>query len=199
MTAPLHTAIRIGAIASLLLVFLVVAVACGPSNNVEENTQPSSTAVPDELPFVGILDGFEFSDRGSLPVTEMSSKCAGAPVEDGGLREAESSPLNFNLTYQPPGLQPGWVATSSCLGEVFLISKQFTVEGVADFQVLRTAGRAYFQAIFRREQMEAAILGRRPAIVTGQVIYMRDDTSAWYLYGRGIPRDVLRDIAAGLR
>lgn len=163
-----------------------------------ENAQLSSTTAPDGVPFVGTLDGFEFGDQGSLPVTQMSSKCAGVPVEDGGEREAESSLLNFNLSYQPPGLRAGYVATSSCLGEVFLVSKQFTVDGVADFQVTRTAGRAYFQAIFTREQMAVTTLGGRHAIVTDLVIYMRDDSSAWYLYGRGVSKDALRDIAAGL-
>ena len=199
MTAPLHSAIAIRAIASLLLVLLVVAVACGTSSNVAENAQPSSTSAPDGLPFVGILDGFEFGDRGALPVTEMSSKCARVPVEDGGLREAESSPLDFNLTYQPPGFQPGWVATSGCLGEVFLVSKQFPIDGMGDLQIVRTAGRAYYHAIFTRDQMLTTTLGGRHAIVTDQVIYVRDGVSAWYLYGRGISKDIMHDIADGLR
>jgi hypothetical protein len=199
MTAPLHRVDACHAVVSLLCVVLVAAIGCDSRNNGAENAQPSSTTAPDGLPFVGILDGFEFGDRGALPVSEMSSKCASAPVVDGSVGEAESSPLNFTLAYQPPGLQPGWVATSSCLGEVFLISRQFTVDGVADFQVTRTAGRAYFHAIFTREQMAVTTLGGRHAIVTDQVIYMRDGVSAWYLYGRGVSKDALRDIAAGLR
>jgi hypothetical protein len=199
MTAPLHRVDACHAVVSLLCVVLVAAIGCESRNNGAENAQPPGTTLPEESPFVGILDGFEFGDQATLSVTEMSSKCLGAPVEDGGEREAESSLLNFNLTYQPSGLQPGWVATSSCLDEVFLVSKQFTVDGVADFQVLRTAGRAYFHAIFTREQMAVTTLGGRHAIVTDQVIYMRDGVSAWYLFGRGVSKDALRDIAAGLR
>ena len=144
-----------------------------------------------------MLNGFEFGD--APPVTQMSSKCIGNPVKDGGPREASLSSLDFQLTYLPTTAKLDYVASSLCVDDVFLINSQYSVEGVGYFQVSRTKGPAIFAASFTSDQLRPATIGGRPAVVAGPVIYLRDAVSSWYLYAMGLDVGELEKVAAGLR
>ncbi len=184
---------------AVVLALLVSSCGNGESDQLKGTATPEPTATVqgEEDYFRGTLNGFEFGR--SLPVTEMSNKCTGNPVKDGGATEASSSGLNFELTYLPAAAQLNYVASSLCVDDVFLINKQYSVQGAGFFQVRRRKGPPFFEADFTRDQLRPATIGGRPAVVAPSVIYLRDAGSSWYLYAMGVDINELETIAEGLR
>lgn len=183
----------------VVLALLVSSCGNGESDQLKGTATPEPTATVEgeEDYFRGTLNGFEFG--GSLPVTEMSSKCIGNPVKDGGATEANSSGLDFELIYLPAAAQLNYVASSLCLDDVFLINKQYSVGGTGFFQVGRRKGPPVFEAAFTSDQLRPATIRGRPAVVAEGVIYLRDGVSSWYLYAMGLDIKELERVAEGLQ
>jgi hypothetical protein len=159
--------------------------------------------------FTGTLNGIVFYPDG-FDLTEVmrqrSPKCAANAVARSTEAVGRASPLNFTVSFLPPGTAPPRVHVSSCGDDVISLGHDYaTSKGI--LTIYRLSGPAYTHARFASDELQAITIGGRPAVIAQQrspgganvSIVMRDDKSMWIISGLDTSRDEMIRVAEGVR
>ena len=150
-----------------------------------------SVVLNNDVPFVGELNGFTFYN----PITfdqeafllSWSPKCRltarGHNITHVDSDAALGSRLNFTATQLPPGAQLTQTVVSACQGDIFAISRDYSLPA-AQIQVNRRGRQPLVAASAPNQLLQSTTINGRPAVIGlpdypkgRMVIHMRDNIS----------------------